>query len=249
MKRVSDLCGLVGLILLFMSAVAVSDDSLLENADTGESIAMTRMTDYALKLGLIRGHLWVANELVVQGHLVLGGKHSKHPAQEVYKELEPLFESINSEGFADKLEFMAISLQNKEVEDFQSAYLEVVTAISLIYPKMSLTVSQELEVTLGLLKQALTEYKVGVIEGAVVDLQEYQDARGFTHIAEESIRLMGDNAQTQIDKRHLLKLQAQFSTVYKLWPSLIGDVAIESDPDPLSELVQRVKKAKRSYGP
>ena len=60
---------------------------------------------------------------------------------------------------------------------------------------------------------------------------------------------MGDNAQTQIDKRHLLKLQAQFSTVYKLWPSLIGDVAIESDPDPLSELVQRVKKAKRSYGP
>ena len=83
MKRVSDLCGLVGLTLLFMSAIAVSDDSLLENADTGESIAMTRMTDYALKLGLIRGHLWVANELVVQGHLALGGKHSKHPAQEL----------------------------------------------------------------------------------------------------------------------------------------------------------------------
>ena len=61
MKRVNDLCGLVGLTLLFMSAIAVSDDTLVENADTGESIAMTRMTDYALKLGLIRGHLWVAN--------------------------------------------------------------------------------------------------------------------------------------------------------------------------------------------
>jgi hypothetical protein len=249
MKRVSDLCGLVGLTLLFMSAVAVSDDSWIENADTGESTSMTSMTDYALKLGLIRGHLWVANELVVQGHLALGGKHSKHPAQEVYQELEPLFESIDSEGFADKLELMAISLQNKEVEDFQSAYLEVVTAISLIYPKMSLTVSEELEVTLGLLKQALTEYKVGVIEGAVVDLQEYQDARGFTHIAEESIRLMSDHARTQIDKGHLLKLQVQFSTVYKLWPSLIGDVAIKSGSDPLSELVQRVKKVKRSYEP
>jgi hypothetical protein len=249
MKLVSDLCGLVGLTLLFMSAVAVSDDSWIENADTGENTSMTSMTDYALKLGLIRGHLWVANEMVVQGHLALGGKHSKHPAQEVYKELEPLFESIDSEGFADKLELMAISLQNKEVEDFQSAYLEVVTAISLIYPKMSLTVSQELEVTLGLLKQALTEYKVGVIEGAVVDLQEYQDARGFTHIAEESIRLMSDHARTQIDKGHLLKLQVQFSTVYKLWPSLIGDVAIKSGSDPLSELVQRVKKVKRSYEP
>jgi hypothetical protein len=232
-----------------MSAVAVSDDSWTENADTGESTSMTSMTEYALKLGLIRGHLWVANELVVQGHLALGGKHSKHPAQEVYQELEPLFESIDSEGFADKLELMAISLQNKEVEDFQSAYLEVVTAISLIYPKMSLTVSEELEVTLGLLKQALTEYKVGVIEGAVVDLQEYQDARGFTHIAEESVRQMSDHAQTQIDKGRLLKLKAQFSTVYKLWPSLIGDVAIKSGSDPLSELVQRVKKVKRSYEP
>ena len=235
MDRISRFLRFIGLTLLLITTSTFSDDR-------DDKLSSSSMTSYAMKLALIEGHLWVANELVNEGHLALGKNHSKHPAQEVYKDLKPLFESINSRGFAGELERMAMSLEDKNIEAFQISYLAVGSIINSIYPKMSLTVSQELEVTLGLLQQALIEYEVGVNEGAVVDLQEYQDARGFAHIAEERIRRISLDEQSKITKRQLFELQALFSMVYELWPSLIGSVSIETGSEPLSKVIDYIRE-------
>ena len=46
-----------------------------------------------------------------------------------------------------------------------------------------------------LLSQALTEFEVGVRDGVVTDLQEYQDARGFTEIAGDIASDLGSIAR------------------------------------------------------
>lgn len=247
MKCTSDFFKFVGLALSMTVIASVADDKGVEAIDTKENLSIVNMTDYATKLSLIEGHLWIANELVVRGHLALGSKHSKHPAQEVYKELAPLFGKINSTGFADELQRMAMHLQNEEIDNFRSVYLEVVSAIKAIYPLMSLTVAQEFEISVSLLEQARIEYAVGVLDGAVVDLQEYQDARGFTHVAEERIRLLEGKTRSQLAQRELHNLKAYFANAYLLWPSLIGNVAITSQSDPLSELIVRLKEVQTSY--
>ena len=248
MKRISSFFRFIGLTLLLITTSVFSDDREIKSSDGDEKLSSSSMTNYAMKLALIEGHLWVANELVNEGHLVLGSKHSKHPAQEVYKDLKPLFESINSRGFAAELERMAMSLENKNTDAFQISYLAVVSAINSIYPEMSLTVSQELEVALGLLQQALIEYEVGVNnEGAVVDLQEYQDARGFAHIAEERIRRISFDDQSKITKGQLSELHGLFSMAYELWPSLIGSVSIEIESEPLSKVVDYIRELQKAY--
>ena len=241
MKRISSFFRYIGLTLLLITTNVFSDDKKIKSSDRDDKLSSSSMTNYAMKLALIEGHLWVANELVNEGHLALGNKHSKHPAQEVYRDLKPLFGSINSRGFAAELERMAMSLENKNIEAFQISYLAVVSAINSIYPKMSLTVSQELEVALGLLQQALIEYEVGVNEGVVVDLQEYQDARGFAHIAEERIRRISLDDQSKITKGQLSELQALFSMAYELWPSLIGSVSIDIESEPLSKVIDYIR--------
>lgn len=247
MKCVSDFCKFIGICLLITVITSVADDNAVEAVESDENLSRESMTDYAIKLSLIEGHLWVANELVSQGHLAMGSKHSKHPAQEVYKELTPLFEKINSIGFADELQRMAMHLNNDEIEDFRSVYLEVVFAIKAIYPLMALTVAQEFEISVGLLEQARLEYAVGVLDGDVLDLQEYQDARGFTHISEERIRSLEGKAQSQLAQRELHNLKADFANVYQLWPSLIGNVSITSRSQPLAELIVRLKEVQGFY--
>jgi hypothetical protein len=225
----------------------VADDKVVEVVESDEKLSRVTMTDYAIKLSLIEGHLWVANELVIQGHLTMGSKHSKHPAQEVYEELTPLFKKINSIGFADELQRMATHLNDQEIEEFRSVYLEVVSAIKAVYPLMALTVAQELEISVGLLEQARLEYAVGVLDGDVLDLQEYQDAWGFTNIAEKRLRSLEGKTQSQLAQRELHNLKAYFANAYQLWPSLIGNAPITSRSEPLAELIVKLKEVQGSY--
>ena len=44
--------------------------------------------------------------------------------------------------------------------------------------------SAKLTVAQALIAQAAVEYRAGVVDGEITDLQEYQDARGFLQIAE-----------------------------------------------------------------
>lgn len=247
MKCFSGFCKFIGLCLSIIVITSVADEKVVEVVESDEKLSRVAMTDYAIKLSLIEGHLWVANELVIQGHLTMGSKHSKHPAQEVYKELTPLFKKINSIGFADELQRMATHLNDEEIEEFRSVYLEVVSAIKAIYPLMALTVAQELEISVGLLEQARLEYAVGVLDGDVLDLQEYQDAWGFTNIAEKRLRSLEGKAQSQLAQRELHNLKTYFANAYQLWPSLIGNAPITSRSEPLAELIVRLKEVQGSY--
>ena len=181
---------------------------------------------FVTKLGLIQGHLWVASQLVEADLFELGAKHAKHPAQEVYQELAPFFDAVSSPGFAAELEAMSGQFTSSSKGDFSQSYQQVMNAIDDIVASVGLSDSDRLRVANSLIEQALIEYRAGVIDGEIADLQEYQDARGFIEIAARFIAKIQNDPQC-------IALLANIQTAKKLWPDLDPDQTINGDESAL----------------
>lgn len=181
---------------------------------------------FVTKLGLIQGHLWVASQLVEADLFELGAKHAKHPAQEVYQELAPFFDAVSSPGFAAELEAMSGQFTSSSKGDFSQSYQQVMNAIDDIVASVGLADSDRLRVANSLIEQALIEYRAGVIDGEIADLQEYQDARGFIEIAARFIAKIQNDPQC-------IALLANIQAAKKLWPDLDPDQTINGDESAL----------------
>jgi hypothetical protein len=191
---------------------------------------------YVTKMALIQGHLWVAAQLVEAGEMDLGAKHAKHPAQEVYQELLPFFRQIGSAGFADELDAMSQQLHSANKADFLTSYLRVMTVMNGIVADQGLDDAAKLRVARALIAQADIEYRAGVVDDEIADLQEYQDARGFLQIAETFVVQCAGSAQRG-------RLLDQFQSAKALWPDLNPEVPILGDPATLSALIGQLEAA------
>jgi hypothetical protein len=191
---------------------------------------------YVTKMALIQGHLWVAAQLVEAGEMDLGAKHAKHPAQEVYQELLPFFRQIGSAGFADELDAMSQQLHSANKADFLTSYLRVMTVVNGIVADQGLDDAAKLRVARALIAQADIEYRAGVVDDEIADLQEYQDARGFLQIAETFVVQCAGSAQRG-------RLLDQFQSAKALWPDLNPEVPILGDPATLSALIGQLEAA------
>jgi hypothetical protein len=194
------------------------------------------ITSYVTKMALIQGHLWVAAQLVEAGDMDLGAKHAKHPAQEVYQELLPFFRQIGSAGFADELDAMSQQLHSANKADFLTSYLRVMTVMNGIVADQGLDDAAKLRVARALIAQADIEYRAGVVDDEIADLQEYQDARGFLQIAETFVVQCAGSAQRG-------RLLDQFQSAKALWPDLNPEVPILGDPATLSALIGQLEAA------
>ena len=191
---------------------------------------------YVTKMALIQGHLWVAAQLVEAGEMDLGAKHAKHPAQEVYQELLPFFRQIGSAGFADELDAMSQQLHSANKADFLTSYLRVMTVMNGIVADQGLDDAAKLRVARALIAQADIEYRAGVVDDEIADLQEYQDARGFLQIAETFVVQCAGSAQRG-------RLLDQFQSAKALWPDLNPEVPILGGPATLSALIGQLEAA------
>ena len=191
---------------------------------------------YVTKMALIQGHLWVAAQLVEAGEMDLGAKHAKHPAQEVYQELLPFFRQIGSAGFADELDAMSQQFHSAHKADFLTSYLRVMTVMNGIVADQGLDDAAKLRVARALIAQADIEYRAGVVDDEIADLQEYQDARGFLQIAETFVVQCAGSAQRG-------RLLGQFQSAKALWPDLNPEVPILGDPATLSALIGQLEAA------
>jgi hypothetical protein len=197
---------------------------------------------YVTKMALIQGHLWVAAQLVEAGEMDLGAKHAKHPAQEVYQELLPFFRQIGSAGFADELDAMSQQFHSANKADFLTSYLRVMTVMNGIVADQGLDDAAKLRVARALIAQADIEYRAGVVGGEIADLQEYQDARGFLHVAETFVAQCAGSKQ----RDRLLDL---LQSAKSLWPSLNPKGTIPGDMQTLTLLTGQLDAAAQLASP
>ncbi|MEM7466558.1 MAG: hypothetical protein AAF387_06690 [Pseudomonadota bacterium] len=175
---------------------------------------------YLTQLGLIRGHLKVGYTLYLAGQAAMSGTHMKHPEAEIYSTLLGAFETRECNGFATELAGLATAVASAESDAaVTAAYSALDVGINRCEDVVDASPATLVGVIEQLIRVAGEEYQIGVVNGAIDNLHEYQDAWGFTQIASE----LASNAafdQSDESKALALQLQVTIDKLAKLWPSI-----------------------------
>jgi hypothetical protein len=220
-------------LLLVACGVPESDtaETRVPSVSGVDSLLATDDVAYLSRLGLIRGHLLVGMELYEKGMHDHARGHMKHPADELYAALVQAFEHRGSSGFAVELETLA-SLVQQDADDsaVRQAYAALLERIAASEARVDLrtagAAATQGAVAVNLLREAAGEYSIGVVNGSIEEVHEYQDAYGFTRVANDYARralaaqprggALGDKVR-DIEK------------LIDLWPTLAPTVTVDGD--------------------
>ena len=173
---------------------------------------------YLTQLGLIRGHLAVGYALYTADLPMLAETHMKHPRAEIYTVLETAFERRGCAGFAAGLSGLTEAVVNRagraEVTSANTALLEQIARCELSGTTVSADIAAR--VIRNLLQEAAFEYGVGLVDGEIVELHEYQDAWGFTRVAGE----WAAHPAFESDPAVGAQIREVLNDLEALWPSL-----------------------------
>lgn len=209
---------------------------------TGEA----KDVDYALKLGLMKGHLLVAKELLDLQLPKQAEPHIGHPVEEIYADVEEQLNERKVPEFKKEL----ISLQDlvksnpKDAKlklNFEQSMQAVDKAIQVLPEQQRQSPQFVLQVINGLLDSASSEYGAAIANGKIAEVIEYQDSRGFVTYADT----LKNNISESLSKQNpeVQKAIADNMTQLKTaWPSAQPPTAPVLPTDKVSQLVKTIEQ-------
>jgi hypothetical protein len=209
-------------------------DNAGEGGEGGEGEgggASSEMDDaaYLTQLALMQGHLRVGAELYAAGAADMAATHMKHPSDELYSGLKEPFEKRGVKGFDAELEALAKAVEGKApAEEVATARAAVDAAILKAMAAAKSDAATTLKTVVSLLREAGEEFEIGVKEGKIVNLHEYQDAYGFTMIARD----MTEAAKAQAKPEQAAVFDTVLGEIDKLkgvWPDIRGEKPVTAE--------------------
>ena len=216
-----------------------------KQSDTPVQIAKATDTpiSYVTSLGLMQGHLLVAQELLLQGAPAQAEPHLGHPVDELYALVEKLLEEYNAPQFREQLDkIYELARYEPANPEINIGYKESVAAIDAAIdtlPPTELQSPQFLDqVIYEMLHTAEVEYEAGIANNRVVARIEYQDARGFVLYTEKFYKEFYENSwpKSSIISTSLDKLKNAF-------PSVNPPESIKVSPEDFSKVMETIKPA------
>lgn len=196
---------------------------------------------FLAQLGLIRGHLWVGMTLYEQGHIEMAKTHMKHPGDELYAGLVSAFEARGLPGFADELQALADAVNNDNSRAVvENAYSALKQAISVNEPVAEMTAGDVLKSISSMLITAADEYAIGINEGKVVNVHEYQDAYGFQQIALARLEAISA-AEQQRGEAAIAETRRIIEGLTALWPTTTPEGMVEGDASRIYGAASRIE--------
>ncbi|MEH2150102.1 helix-hairpin-helix domain-containing protein [Nostoc sp.] len=209
---------------------------------TGEA----KDVDYMSKLGLMKGHLLVAQELLDQNQPKQAEPHIGHPVEEIYVDVEDQLNERKVKEFKTTL----VSLQDlvksspkdsKVKTNFTFSMQAVDGAIAALPADQRSKPGFALQVINELLDSANSEYGAAIANGKVTAPIEYQDSRGFVFYANELYK--GISSQVaQADPEAHKAIDTSFAELIKVWPSAIPPAKAVKIPTDVTKLVKTIEE-------
>lgn len=148
--------------------------------DEGAKAAGADKASFISQLMILRGHLKVGAMLYEAGDAGAAKIHMKHPHDELYASLMPMFEAYGAKGVDAELSDLASAVENgASANDVGAKFSSVSAAVQRAIDASAPTLKEKLLAASKTLRQAGSEFEEGVKNGAVVNAKEYQDAYGF----------------------------------------------------------------------
>lgn len=197
---------------------------------------------YLYELSLIRGHLWVGRQLAISGFREHAIMHAKHPEDEIYSSLIEVFTARGVEGFAGELQGFLDAVEGGNSKRIKNKYQELIEAVYQSHSSITVNTEGLLDLVNRLMQQAAAEYAVGIIDGRVDNVHEYQDARGFTEIALLWTRLhLEKSSLSEGDLLVTGHLNEKLEDVLVMWPALVPSDEVPFDASRLFGLAADVE--------
>ena len=209
---------------------------------TGEA----KDVDYMTKLGLMKGHLFVAKELLDAGKVDQAEPHIGHPVEEIYADVEDQLSERKIPEFKTPL----IKLQdlikagakdaNQVNAEFAASMQAVDGAIAALPEAQRKDPKFVLQVINGLLDTANSEYGAAVAGGKISAIIEYQDSRGFVMYAEmlyKDIAAQVAKTSPETDKA----IVTSMTELKKNWPTAIAPAAPVKTTEQVTQLIKTIE--------
>jgi hypothetical protein len=208
---------------------------------TGEA----KDVDYMSKLGLMKGHLLVAQELLDQNQPKQAEPHIGHPVEEIYVDVEDQLNERKVKEFKTTL----VSLQDlvksspkdsKVKTNFASSVQAVDGAIAALPAAERSKPGFVLQVINELLDSANSEYGAAIADGKISAAIEYQDSRGFVIYADELYKAISSQVAQQNPEADKA-INTTFAELTKVWPSAIPPAKPVKAPNDVTKLIKTIE--------
>lgn len=216
---------------------------------TIEEIVLTgeaKDVDYMVKLGLMKGHMLVAKELLDLKKPEQAEPHIGHPVEEIYADVEAQLQERKVPEFKKQLMSLQDLVKSKPNDpqlgtQFDVSMKAVDSAIAALAETQRQTPKFALQVINGLLDTANSEYGAAIANGKISAAIEYQDSKGFVTYADT----LKNSISEQLTKQNAEAGKAIASTMTQLktaWPSAVPPAAPVLPTEKVTELVKSIEK-------
>lgn len=179
------------LIVIFPTMVWAQEKSSIN--DKSSSSLNNTDVDFATNIEFIKGHLSAAISNKQAGNNELTQTHTFHPINEIYTLIRDQLSSVDNELNNTLIN----SLKNLTAIVFTSSSAEFIDSASFIKNLLDKAIIKaipeneiadikfNMSILINLLKIAESEYDIGIENGTITNIAEYQDSQGFVSSANE----------------------------------------------------------------
>ncbi|MBE9234023.1 helix-hairpin-helix domain-containing protein [Cuspidothrix issatschenkoi LEGE 03284] len=216
---------------------------------TVEEVVLTgeaKDIDYMTKLGLMKGHLLVAKELLDQNQPKQAQPHIGHPVEEIYIDVEEQLEERKVKEFKSNL----VSLTDLVKSNPKDAKIKTnfTTSVEAVDNAIAALPTQErskpefvLQVINGLLDAANSEYGAAIANGKITAPIEYQDSRGFVVYSQQLYQSISSQMTQEHPESHKA-INTAFMELVKVWPTAIPPTQAVKTPEDVTKLVKIIEE-------
>jgi DNA uptake protein ComE-like DNA-binding protein len=216
---------------------------------TTEDIVLTgeaKDVDYMIKLGLMKGHMLIAKELLDLKKPDQAEPHIGHPVEEIYVDVEDQLKERNVPEFKTQLIRLQDLVKSKPNDpqidsQFEASMKAVNSAIAALPETQRKSSEFTLKVINGLLDTANSEYQASIANDKISAAIEYQDSRGFVTYADT----LRNNISEPLTKKNPEAQKAIADTMTQLktaWPSAVPPEKPVLPPDQVTQLIKTIEK-------
>ena len=201
--------------------------------------------DYLVKLGLMKGHMMVAKELLDLGKPDQAEPHIGHPVEEIYADVEDQLQERGVPEFKKQLmalqDLVKAGAKNKDTvaANYATSIKSIDAAIAKLPETQRTTPKFALQWMTGLLETAKDEYSAAIADGKVKEVIEYQDSRGFVAYSNELYQAIAP----KLSEAQRVKVTTALKDLKAVWPAPIPPSKPVKTPEQVTALVKTIELA------
>ncbi len=218
---------------------------------TIEDIVLTGVekdADYMVKLGLMKGHLFVAKELLDLNKPKDAEPHIGHPVEEIYTDVADQLNERKVKEFKTTLITLEDLVKagakdnNKVTTNFKESMQSIDGAIAVLPEAQRKSPTFILRVINGLLDTANSEYGAAITDGKIKAAIEYQDSRGFIVYVNMLYKEIATTMAKDRPEEHKV-ITENLKQLITAWPAAMPPVTPVKTPAEVGKLVTAIEQS------